>query len=167
MKYFIVIDMQNDFITGSLKNYAAEKIVPNIVEKIKELKSNGYKIIGTHDTHDDSYMESQEGKNLPVVHCIKNTHGWEIVSEINSLLNIVIDKCNFGFTGWKDYIKEPEKIVLCGTVTSICVASNATILKSLFPETEIEVIADLCADISDENHNAALTVMKAQQIKIS
>lgn len=166
MNYFIVIDMQNDFITGSLKNDKAKKIISGIVNKIQELKNQDYVIVGTHDTHDENYLKSQEGKNLPIEHCMYGSEGWKIVPEIDELIEVHVNKYNFGFSDWKDVLVKPEKIVLCGTVTSICVASNATILKSLFPECEIEIISNLCADISDENHQSALNVMKVQQIKI-
>ena len=166
MKYFIIIDEQVDFDFGSLANENNQKIVPAIVEKAKELKEKGYRIIATRDTHHKDYMDTQEGKNLPVVHCIKGTPGWEVIDEIKPYVDEYVDKPTFGFLGWKDVIKNPEAIEMCGTVTSICCIANAVILKATFSETPISVYKDLCSDISIESHNAALTVLKAQQISV-
>ena len=184
-KYFIIVDMQNDFTTGALKNDAAVAIIPRIVEKAKELRAKGYTIIATRDTHTNDYMETQEGKNLPVPHCIKETNGWEVVDEIKPFVDMYIDKPNFGFKGWFNVIDElqkangkkvsdgqieynpnPEDIQMSGTCTAICVASNAIILKATYPETPITVYKDLCACLTPETHEAALTVMKTQQVNI-
>ena len=177
-KLLIVVDMQNDFVTGSLANPAAKKIIPNIVEKLKA-KDYTY-LIFTRDTHQKNYLETQEGKNLPVEHCIEGTKGWEIVSELQEFTKnaFIIDKPTFGYKDWKAKLNElfddennqpgdfPEEIELCGTVSSICVASNATILKSLYPEMTISVLKDLCADLSPEGHEAAMKVLNSQQIII-
>lgn len=167
MKYFIIIDEQVDFDSGSLANKDNQKIVPAIVEKVKELKEKGYHIIATRDTHLDDYSETLEGKNLPVAHCIKGTPGWEVIDEIKPYVDEYVDKTTFGFLGWKDVIKEPEAIEMCGTCTSICVASNLSILKATFSETPITVYKDLCACVSKESHEAAITVMKMQQAIIA
>lgn len=167
MKYFIIIDEQVDFDSGSLANKDNQKIVPAIVEKAKELKEKGYRIIATRDTHLDDYSETQEGKNLPVAHCIKGTPGWEVIDEIKPYVDEYVDKPTFGFLDWKDVIKEPEAIEMCGTCTSICVASNLSILKATFSETPITVYKDLCACVSKESHEAAITVMKMQQAIIA
>ena len=178
MKYFIIVDMQNDFTTGALKNDAAVAIIPGIVEKAKELKAKGYTIIATRDTHADNYMETQEGKNLPVPHCIEGTKGWEVVDEIKPLVDRYIDKTSFGFKNWWNYLsvknvdadvlyEEPIEIAMCGTCTGICVASNFSILKATYPETPITVYKDLCACLTPETHEAAITVMKTQQAIIA
>ena len=167
MKYLILIDCQNDFCTGALANPDFEKIVPAIVEKAKELKEKGYHIIATRDTHLDDYSETQEGKNLPVAHCIKGTPGWEVIDEIKPYVDEYVDKPTFGFLDWKDVIKNPEEIEMCGTCTGICVASNLSILKATFSETPITVYKDLCACVSKESHEAAITVMKMQQAIIA
>lgn len=176
-KLLIVVDMQNDFVTtGPLANPAAEKIIPNIVEKLKA-KDYTY-LIFTRDTHHENYLETQEGKNLPYVHCIEGTKGWEIVPELQEFTKgaFMVDKPTFGYKDWKDKLDElfnnennhpgdfPEEIELCGTCTSICVAANATILKSLYPEMPISVDSSCCACLNEDTHNAALTVMKTQQI---
>lgn len=165
-KYFIVVDMQNDFCTGSLKNDEAVKIIPDIVAKIKELKAKGYRIIATRDTHHSNYLKTKEGRNLPVEHCIENSNGWQVVNEISPLIDKFIDKGNFCYLKWGEVLKDPEVVELCGVVTSICVASNAICISATFPETEVIVHSALTADITKENYNSALNTMRAQQITI-
>lgn len=176
-KLLIVVDMQNDFVTGSLANPAAQKIIPNIVEKLKA-KDYSY-LIFTRDTHQENYLETQEGKNLPFKHCIEGTEGWEIIPELQEFTKnaIIINKPTFGYADWKAKLTElfdentfpedfPTEIELVGTCTGICVQSNAVILKSAFPEMPISVDSKCCACLNDETHNAALTVMKTQQINV-
>ena len=171
-KYFIIIDMQNDFLTGSLKNDSAVNIVGGIAAKAKELKEQGYKVIATRDTHNDNYMETQEGKNLPVPHCIKDTVGWEVVDELKPFVDYYVDKPSFGYNNWDAFFANelndvnPEVIEMSGTVTSICVIANGIILKALFPETLIVAYKSLCADLNSENQKAAISVMKSQQFII-
>lgn len=167
MKYFIIIDEQNDFNTGALANPANQKIVPAIAEMAKKKKEEGYVIIATRDTHNINYMETQEGKNLPVPHCIRGTLGWEVVDELKPFIDKYVDKPSFGYAYWIDILPIiPEAIEMCGTVTEICVVNNALMLKAIYPETPIAVHKDLCAGLSEEGHNAALTVMAASQVKI-
>lgn len=167
MKYLIVVDMQNDFISGALGSELAEKIVPCVVDKVK--KFNG-KVIFTRDTHFEDYMQTQEGRKLPVEHCIKDTCGWQICDELKPYVNYVVDKVTFGSVDLPEIIKsfdaEPQEIELCGLCTDICVISNAMILKSTFPETKIIVDGKCCAGVSMESHNTALNAMKAVQIEI-
>ena len=168
MRYFIIVDMQNDFCIGSLKNEAAVAIIPGIVKKAEELRKQGWKIIATRDTHFENYLVTQEGRKLPVPHCIKNTEGWKVVDEIRPLVDVYIDKNSFGYSDWefKLYSKDSEiveEIAMCGTCTSICVASNFSILKALYSETPITIYKDLCADVTEEAHNAAIKVMEMQQ----
>lgn len=167
MKYLIVVDMQNDFITGSLGSELAQKIVPNVENKVKNFDG---KVIFTRDTHFDDYMDTQEGKNLPVKHCIKDTEGWQICDELKPYAGEVIDKITFGSIDLPHILKscgrEIEEIELCGLCTDICVISNAMILKASFPETKIIVDAGCCAGVSAESHNTALEAMKAVQIEI-
>lgn len=167
MNYLILIDCQNDFCTGALPNSDFKKIVPAIVEKVKELKEKGYRIIATRDTHHNDYLDTQEGKNLPVVHCIKGTPGWEVIDEIKPFVDEYVDKPTFGFLSWKNVIKSPEAIEMCGTCTGICVASNFSVLKATFSETPITVYKDLCACVSKESHDAAINVMTVQQAIIA
>ena len=167
MKYLIVVDMQVDFITGSLGSELATAIVPNVVEKVKNFDG---KVIFTRDTHFENYMNTQEGKNLPVPHCIKGSDGWQICEELISYADIVIDKVTFGSIELPELVKsfgEPiGKIELCGLCTDICVISNAFVLKAAFPEVPIAVNSSCCAGVSVESHNNALCAMKAVQIEI-
>ena len=168
MKYLIVVDMQNDFITGSLGSKLAEMIVPNVVEKVKNYEGT---VIFTRDTHFSDYMKTQEGKNLPVQHCIKDTTGWEICNELKPYANKVIDKITFGSVDLpnviKEYGEEIEEIELCGLWTDICVISNAMILKATFPEVKIVVDGNCCAGVTVESHQTALNAMKAVQIEVT
>lgn len=175
-KLLIVVDMQNDFVTGSLANPAAQKIIPNIVEKLKA-KDYSY-LIFTRDTHQKNYLKTQEGKNLPVEHCIEGTKGWEIVPELQKFTKnaFIVDKPTFGYKDWKAKLGEllnnennypgdfPEEIEIVGTVSSICVCSNAILLKSFFPEMPIIVDSSCCADLSEEGQKSAMNVLKSQQI---
>ena len=167
MKFLIVVDMQNDFISGALGSKLAEAIVPNVVKKVKKCDGT---VIFTRDTHFADYMDTQEGKNLPVKHCIKDTTGWEICNELKPYANKVIDKITFGSVDLPNMIKnygEPiEEIELCGLCTDICVISNAMILKATFPEVKIVVDGNCCAGVTVESHQTALNAMKAVQINI-
>ena len=167
MKYLIVVDMQNDFVSGSLGSEAAEKTVSGILDKIKGFDG---RIIFTRDTHFDDYLQTQEGKNLPVSHCIKDTDGWQIVDELSEYAETVVDKAAFGSMDLPNVIGEfsddVEEIQLCGLCTDICVISNAVILKSAFPEAEIVIDSSCCAGVSKTSHNTALDAMRALQMKI-
>ena len=163
MKYLIVVDMQVDFITGSLGSKLAEAIVPNVVEKVKNYDG---KVIFTRDTHFADYMQTQEGKKLPVEHCIKDTDGWQICDELKPYVNEVVDKITFGSVDLPQIITDADEIELCGLCTDICVISNAMILKATYPEVNIIVDSNCCAGVSIESHNTALDAMKAVQIDI-
>lgn len=167
MKYLIVVDMQKDFITGSLGSKQAEDIVPSVSEKVKKFEG---KVIFTRDTHFADYMSTQEGRKLPVEHCIKDTEGWQICDELKNYANEVVDKITFGSIELpkilKDYGEDIEEIELCGLCTDICVISNAMILKASFPETKITVDSKCCAGVSIESHNMALDAMRAVQIEV-
>ena len=163
MKYLIVVDMQNDFITGTLGSKFAEAIVPNVVEKVKNFDG---KVIFTRDTHFADYMQTQEGKNLPVEHCIKDTDGWQICDELKPYVNEVVDKITFGSIDLPKLVSDADEIELCGLCTDICVISNAMILKAAYPEVKIKVDSSCCAGVSIERHNTALYAMKAVQIEI-
>lgn len=174
-KITVVVDMQNDFITGALANSAAESIIPSVLEEIN--KSDV--VVYTRDTHGDNYFETQEGKNLPVKHCIKDDWGWEIVDELNPHCILikkpfyVVDKPTFGCVDiWKDdffkkMVNEQDvEVTFCGTCTDICVVSNAMIVKSLYPEIVVNVKADACAGLTPDKHKAALNVMDSCQINV-
>lgn len=163
-KTLIVIDMQKDFIDGSLGTKEAVSIVDKVKEKIKQYKENGEQIIYTRDTHPENYLETREGKYLPVVHCVKGSEGWLIPEELRVEGCEVIDKPSFGYTGWEKY--NFEEIEIIGLCTDICVVSNALILKALYPEIKITVDASCCAGVTRESHKAALLTMKMCQIEI-
>ena len=167
MKYLIVVDMQVDFITGSLGSSLATAIVPNVVEKVKNFDG---RVIFTRDTHFQNYMETQEGRNLPVPHCIKDSEGWEICDELKPYVETVVDKITFGSIELPEILRsfgEPiEKIELCGLCTDICVISNAMVLKAAFPEVPVTVDSSCSAGVSVESHNTALDAMRAVQIEV-
>lgn len=164
-KTLIVVDMQNDFIDMALGTKEAVAIVPAVKEKIEEYKKAGNEIIFTRDTHGENYLDTPEGKKLPVPHCIKGTKGWEIADGLYVEGTKIIDKPNFGWSYWnKEVLEDVEIIGLC---TDICVVSNALIIKAAFPDAKISVDKNCCAGVTPESHNAALTTMAMCQIDIS
>jgi len=167
MKFLIVVDMQVDFISGSLGSAHAAAIVPNVVEKVKAFDG---KVIFTRDTHFEDYFQTQEGKKLPVLHCVKDTDGWQVCDELKPFVNTVVDKVTFGSVDLPKILMdcgEPiEEIALCGLCTDICVISNAMILKAAFPDVRITVDAKCCAGVTMESHQTALDAMKAVQIEV-
>ena len=164
----IVIDMQNDFIDGSLGTKEAQAIVSNVQKKIEEYKANGNDIFFTRDTHYENYFATSEGKHLPVEHCIKRTFGWQISDKLDTeSAKGIIDKNTFGFRQWWQYDFDCDEIELVGLCTDICVVSNALILKATYPEIQITVDASCCAGVTPESHQAALTTMKMCQINVT
>lgn len=172
-KILVVIDMQNDFIDGALGTGEAQQIVGKVVEKIE--CHEGGRIFATRDTHGENYLETSEGRYLPVPHCIKGTEGWEIRPEIAERLSRkgaeVIDKPAFGSEALAERLyelaeKEETEIELVGLCTDICVVSNALLLKAKLPETVIRVDASCCAGVTPESHDAALLTMKMCQIEV-
>ena len=166
----VVIDMQNDFITGSLANVEGQKIVPKIADYISDFPGD---IIVTRDTHHEDYMETQEGRRLPVPHCIEDSEGWEIVPEIQDVLDdrddvTYINKHSFGSIGLGEFIKEQEytNVELVGVCTDICVINNAMVIKAAAPEANIAVHRELCAGVTPDTHRTALAAMSVCQIDI-
>ena len=171
-KVLIVVDMQKDFVDGALGSAEAVAIRDNVVKKIADHEGD---IIVTYDTHGENYMETQEGKNLPVPHCIKGTDGWKLDAKVEAALAAkefhAIEKPTFGSTALPEYIKatyDPREIEieLIGLCTDICVVSNALLMKANFLETKVSVDAACCAGVTVESHNAALTTMKMCQINV-
>ena len=158
----IVVDMQNDFIDGALGTKEAAAIVPKVEEKIRNFDG---KVFFTRDTHETYYLETQEGKKLPVIHCIKGTDGWQIIPELEVEGCEYIDKPTFGWLNWGG-LGEHDEIELVGVCTDICVVSNALILKAMYPEAVISVDAGCCAGVTPEKHEAALETMKSCQIDV-
>ena len=167
MKYLIVVDMQNDFIDGALGTPEAVAILPYVKECIESFDG---KVLFTRDTHFEDYESTQEGKNLPVRHCIKDTDGWQIHPLLEPLRKTpAIDKITFGS---KDLIEilsheeEIESITFLGLCTDICVISNAMLVKAFYPEIPLYVDAKGCAGVTPESHKNALTAMKTCQINV-
>ncbi len=166
----LVVDMQVDFIDGSLGTQEAVKILPNVRSKIENFEGT---VVFTRDTHFENYLDTQEGKNLPVKHCIQGTKGWQIHPQIADLATEhIYDKNSFGGKELPEFIekinedKEDLSIMLVGLCTDICVISNAMILKAFFPEATLTVDASCCAGVTVESHNNALEAMKMCQIQV-
>ena len=170
-KILIIIDMQNDFIDAALGTKEAVAIVEAVKEKIRSFPAED--VIATMDTHDEGYMQTQEGKNLPVMHCIKGTDGWKIRPDIAELLTgaKIYEKPTFGSTALaadlKDLSEKEEiELELIGLCTDICVVSNALLLKATMPEVKISVDAACCAGVTPQKHLAALETMRSCQIDV-
>lgn len=192
MKVLIVVDMQKDFVDGSLGTPEAQAIVPLVAETIEQMAAPDTVVIFTKDTHPKNYMETLEGKNLPVPHCIKGTPGHSIVDEVfNAYLNvfdtyadayevypatpmdpIVVNKPTFGSIDLQNILFDIhethgiEEVSLMGLCTGICVLSNAVLCKATLPEVPVNVVADCCACVTPESHKTALEAMKLCQINI-
>lgn len=168
MKILVVVDMQNDFISGSLGTKEAQTIVPKVIAKIKEYEKDC--IYFTMDTHDDTYLTTQEGKKLPVPHCMKGTTGWQLCQEIIEIANPerVFEKNTFGSIDLMNQLKkkQPSEVELIGLCTDICVISNAMLLKAALLEAEITVDAACCAGVTVQSHQNALEAMKMCQINV-
>lgn len=169
-KVLIVVDMQNDFIDGALGTAEAVAIVPAVKAKIENFDGT---VLFTRDTHFDNYMETQEGKNLPVPHCIKGTEGWQIRPELDALRKTeAIDKLTFGSSELGPMLQKMnqeeaiEEITVIGLCTDICVISNVMIAKAFLPEVPVVVDSACCAGVSVETHNNALKAMQVCQVKV-
>ena len=168
-KVLVVVDMQKDFINGVLGTKEAEAIVDSVVETVKCFEGE---VNFTRDTHAENYLETQEGKNLPVPHCIKGTDGWKLDRKLECLradTMKIFDNPTFGSMALADYLKaekELESVTLIGLCTDICVISNALLIKAALPETEIRVIEKCCAGVTPQSHKNALEAMRMCQIKI-
>lgn len=170
MKTFVVIDMQQDFISGSLGSEEARQIVPRVAERIRSARREGRTVLFTLDTHGPDYLRTQEGKNLPVAHCLRGTPGWELdpalVEALEGEAPQTFEKGTFGSAALARELQRqaPEEIELAGVCTDICVISNALLLKAFLPETPIRVNAACCAGVTPERHRTALEAMRACQI---
>ena len=175
-KILIVVDMQKDFVDGSLGTKEAVEIVPAVV---KEISQNYDHIIFTRDTHQSDYLSTNEGRHLPVIHCIEDTEGWQLDKAVAEAVSglpegtfTLLNKPTFGSEELVKLLKEYDKkehigsITLIGLCTDICVVNNALLIKTAFPEIEIRVLKDCCAGVTPKTHEAALTTMKMCQIEI-
>lgn len=167
MKTLIIIDIQNDFVSPfALGSKEAESIIDPVCDLIRSWKGN---IIVTLDTHGCNYLETREGQMLPIPHCIKHTKGWQLNDDISKALSMkpgvkYVEKSSFGQFHWD--IDDEGEIVIVGLVTNICVINNALIMRNLFPNRQISVIADCCAGTTPEDHKKALDIMKTNHINI-
>ena len=169
-KLYVVVDMQKDFIDGSLGTKEAQEMLPHMAERLAELQAReDTDIVFTMDTHDSDYLETQEGKKLPVQHCIKGTDGWqiaEVLQEFAEKAVAIVEKPSFGYTGWQKIAAGYDEITLGGLCTDICVISNAMLLKAFFPEIKIRIDSTCCAGVTAESHINALNAMKMCQMEI-
>ena len=169
MKVLIVVDMQNDFINGALGTKEAETILPRVESLVKTFDGH---VVFTRDTHYENYPETQEGRLLPVRHCICGTHGWELAESLQPYADEVIDKPTFGSPELGAYLLDIqnregiEEILLVGLCTDICVISNALLVKAFLPEASVTVDASCCAGVTPESHRNALSAMMLCQIRV-
>lgn len=170
-KILVVVDMQKDFIDGALGTKEAKAIVDRAVKVIESYEARD--IFATRDTHQENYLNTQEGKKLPVVHCVEGTPGWEINEKIAAAIKdaVIIDKPTFGSVRLAEELSkiaaaEETEITLLGLCTDICVVSNALLIKAFLPETPVRVAASCCAGVTPESHEAALATMRMCQIEI-
>lgn len=176
MKYLIVVDMQKDFVTGALGSPEAQAILPGVIARINAAKAAGETVLYTLDTHEENYMQTREGRFLPVPHCIKNTEGWLPEDGVLEALEdcLGFEKPTFGCTLLADWLcgaTEDEEgrgmtVELIGVCTDICVVSNAMLIKANLPEADVIVDGSLCAGVTPESHAAALATMKSCQIEV-
>ena len=173
----IVVDMQNDFVTGALGTKEAAVIMPLVARTANKAVDEGHLVFFTMDTHSPEYLQTREGRVLPVEHCIKGTDGWQLVPEIAAAAKrlgyeALVEKGTFGSAALPEIIRrqvsvgEIEKIRIYGVCTGICVTANAVILRTVFPETDIEVLGDCCACVTPDSHQAALATLETLQCKI-
>ena len=171
-KFLVVVDMQKDFVDGALGSPEAVAVVPAVIKRIREFEGD---IFATFDTHYDNYLETAEGKKLPVPHCIKGTAGWEPDADVMKALAekkyTPVEKNTFGSVRLPELIRDAAgedefAVELIGLCTDICVVSNALLIKAYFPESPISVVASCCAGVTPEKHNAALETMKSCQIDV-
>lgn len=170
MKSIVVVDMQNDFIDGSLGTKEAQKMLPRLKDKLKKVVEDGSaELVFTMDTHGKDYLNTQEGKKLPVEHCIKGTQGWEISPELGEFVakaKAVVEKPTFGSMELIKHLKAADEVELVGLCTDICVISNALLIKAAYPEMKVSVDAQCCAGVTPESHANALEAMKMCQVEI-
>ena len=164
----VIIDAQNDFVYDALRNEDAIKALPTVKKVLEYAREHDFERVFTRDTHDKNYFYTQEGKNLPVSHCIYDTEGWNICNEVQpDNEEYIIDKSTFGTLDLPDFeYLEVDEIWMCGFCTDICVSANFQILKAMYPEIPIVIISDACAGVTPAKHEAALEVMRSCQAKV-
>ena len=167
-KLLVVVDMQKDFVSGSLVNFEADKIVGSVVGYVMEWLNQGNEVVYTMDTHDSNYLSTQEGKRLPIEHCIKGSDGWQLVEPLQHLLQNChcFEKDTFGSKALAQYCTNYDQITLCGVCTDICVISNAMLIKAYNPQAQLIILEDLCAGVTIESHETALNAMRNCQMDV-
>lgn len=166
-KLLIAVDLQKDFIDGALGTPQAQQILPAVRDRIARARAEGETVVFTRDTHGQDYLQTQEGRNLPAVHCLRGSEGWLIAPGLYAGER-VFDKPSFGSVELAQYVRDEgfDEVELIGVCTDICVISNVLLIKAFCPETEISVRADCCAGVAPESHQRALLAMQVCQIKI-
>lgn len=175
MNCLIVVDMQNDFVSGALGSEKAKGIVSNVEKRVAQAVREGEKVLFTRDTHGENYLETQEGGKLPIPHCIAGTQGWEIIPELQAYAKEcpVVDKPTFGSRKLGELLAELnrierlERITFVGLCTDICVISNAMVAKAFLPETPLVVEAACCAGVTPESHENALKALEMCQVQVN
>ena len=180
----VVVDVQKDFITGALANEQAQANVAHLAKVAKAHAEAGHWMFFTRDTHEDNYLDTREGRHLPVEHCVEGEDGWNFAPELENALDgtepevcHIVNKPTFGsymlpseildeLMAHNKAVDDIEKIVIYGYCTDICVISNAMVLRAAFPETEIEILSDCCAGVTPQSHQTALDAMRACQFTI-
>ena len=174
-QYLVVIDMQNDFVTGSLGTVEAQAIVPNVVCHVREAIDAKQTVLFTQDTHQDAtYLQTTEGAHLPIKHTLLGTEGWQIIPQLLPYATHTVTKPTFGSVRLVEMLREASQapdgkdlnIALCGVCTDICVVSNALLLRAHFPEATLRAYRDACAGSTPEKHDAALAVMQSCHVDI-
>lgn len=168
-KAIVVVDMQKDFIDGALGTKEAQEMLPHMEAKLSAAQAAGTKLVFTMDTHGEDYLATQEGRRLPVPHCIRGTEGWEIAASLKPFVRAaaaVVEKPAFGSTELPALLEDCDEIELVGLCTDICVISNALVLKAFYPEKKISVDASCCAGVTPESHAEALRAMKMCQVDV-
>ena len=174
MDVLIVVDLQNDFVTGALGTPEAVAIVPAAARRVAEAVRRGETVLFTRDTHGPDYLDTQEGRKLPVPHCVRGTEGWELIPALRESAagKVVIDKPTFGSSALGLLLAEynrhdpVRRVTMIGLCTDICVISNALLVKAFLPEAEIAVDAACCAGVTPESHRTALAAMGPCQISV-
>lgn len=168
-KAIVVVDMQKDFIDGALGTKEAQAMLPHMEAKLSAAQAAGTKLVFTMDTHGEDYLATQEGRRLPVPHCIRGTEGWEIAASLQPFVRAaaaVVEKPAFGSTELPALLEDCDEIELVGLCTDICVISNALVLKAFYPEKKISVDASCCAGVTPASHAEALRAMKMCQVDV-
>lgn len=173
----IIVDMQNDFVTGALGTEEAEAIAPLVAQTASQAIDDGHVVYFTMDTHTPEYPYTREGRALPVKHCVKGTLGWELIPSVKRVAECLgykalVEKSTFGSAALAEIIKkdasvgEIEKIRIYGVCTGICVAANAVLLRTAFPETDIEILENCCACVTPSSHKSAIDTLWTMQFRI-